>query len=157
MATVFLDEPTRQVDQADQVLDLAKPETEAYKTTMLELIQALNAAQLECVMDLRPTSDPELFERLQIFITRVRDSSYKIIMAIGNPARDFEPIKAASELLNALDAHIFLGKHVENLSGKPTAIGADVKDLSASIDVVMSRLGGFINKLELTFIRLRRL
>lgn len=119
MATVFLKEPTSRLDEIDKALKIANPQAEAYRASMQEIMQALSDAKLECTMSLRANSNHNQFERLQIFIARVRDFSYSIITALGDPAQDFEPIQKAGELLDSLAIHVALTKHVEILMEHP--------------------------------------
>jgi hypothetical protein len=154
MVTVFLQKPTDQVAKIDQSLELASPETAAYRASMQEVIQALVSAKLECMMNLRPTSDHSQFTRLEVFITRVRDLSYRIITELGDPAQDFEPIIKASELLNTLASHIVLRQHVQLLVEQPVSIGEDVNALNVSMKAIMVHLENFLTEVQITFGRL---
>jgi hypothetical protein len=156
MVTAFLGQPESKIVAADHGLQIANIGIEQYRASMRDIIDALEAARFECAMDLRPTSNHTQFERLEIFIGRAREASYKIIAAIGDPGRDFEPIAKASELLDVLASHIVLRKHLENLAGQPTSIGADLKELRTSMREIISALDSFRTETSIVFERLMR-
>ena len=103
---------------------------------MREILQILDGASVKCALYLRATSDYHRFEILQDLIIRVRDSTRKVIETLGDPVRDFEPIRHAGDLLDALGIHIALSMNVEVRKKKSASIGKDLKKLGPSIKEV---------------------
>ena len=154
MTTDFLDEQKSQVDRVEQALKPTTPQTDACFQSMREILQILDGTSVKCALYLRATSDYHRFEILQDLIIRVRDSTRKVIETLGDPVRDFEPIRHAGDLLDALGIHIALSMNVEVRKKKSASIGKDLKKLGPSIKEVTISLDRFRTSTREVFARL---
>ncbi|MPV36997.1 hypothetical protein [Georgenia subflava] len=160
MATVFLDEPSRTAEKATQQLATAEEATSTPETEMAQydrgmdlILQALEEARLEIIMDLRSTAPSSEFRRLELFIIRSRDSAHRVVKAVGDSRRDLEPVEVARGLLDLVAAHVLLMARIER---SPQPAGQDLEVLIRWMEQLVERFDAFHNAVERTFLKLRR-
>ena len=146
-------------DTTDQLkglgLELVEPETKACRDGMGHILQALADTKVACRKYLLATSKPEQFQKLIIFIKIARDYSYKIITVLGDPEQHLEPIDVANNLLDAIDIHIRLRRHVDFLEKHPGPMEQDLNALPVSMQRIRDLLDDFSTKAREVFNELK--
>lgn len=121
---------------------------------MREILTILDGTIIKCTLHLRAASDYQQFEILQDLVIRVRNSTRKVIETLGDPGRDFDPVRRAGDLLSDLGIHIALKMNVELRQSKSASIGKDLKRLGPSIKRVTISLDKFRTSTREVFARL---
>jgi len=151
----FLQEQTDQLKEAGKGLVLPKPGVEACTKGMNHIIAALADIRLESVKHLCATSEPDQFERLLAYINTVKIYSFKIIVTLGDPEKHLVPIRKANELLDRLDIHIRLSRHVSYLEGQPVSVEQDLNALVGSMQKIRDSLESFSTSVKTIFDQLK--
>lgn len=155
MATVIFTPSIELVDKVETKLGKESLDS-AWLAVTADITEALEKARFKLVMDLRSTADPVHFQDFSLLITRTRDVVYRIIQERGSVADDRAPVERSRELLDALESHIVLGNHVKSLTGQPTSIGADLKELKSSMGEIIAFLDAYCSAVQQLFSKYRR-
>lgn len=147
----FLQEPTQRLAEVGQGLDLANPETAKCRKGMNHIVAELAEIRLESLKYLRAMSEPDQFEKLVVCINMVRNYSFNIIMTLGDPEQNLTSIEKANDLLDALDIHIRLRRHVDFLKEQPVSIEQDLNALVGSMKRIRDSLVSFSTSVRTTF------